>query len=191
MGDGGVAGGHRIVRTAGSDNQGTGYALFQRTPLGTAYTDGSIPLCGGLAGVGSIAVDLDRPAVPIDIEAHGLSDVSELHEVVPADMIGGEVYPLAVYIDGLVADGGGEGSTGGVATAEQWCSWRTVRCSAAGCHPKWRKCAGIDGLRAVGRLRHLSAAARWSGGRAIGARGSGRSTGAGGLGIAVRMDRGL
>ena len=87
MGHSWVAGGHRIVRTAGSDNQGTGYALFQRTPLGTAYTDGSIPLCGGLAGVGSIAVDLDRPAVPIDIETDHLSDVTELDIVVAADVV--------------------------------------------------------------------------------------------------------
>ena len=62
----------------------------------------------GFAGVGLTALHLDRGAVPVDVEAHGLAHIPELDEIVAMDLICLHLDPLSVHIDGLGTEAGGE-----------------------------------------------------------------------------------
>ena len=54
------------------------------------------------AGVGLVALNFHR-AIPVDIEANGFADVSELHVVVAADVVCLQINADAVHIDTLNA----------------------------------------------------------------------------------------
>ena len=68
--------------------------------------------CG--VGDGGIDGDSTAPAVPVDAEIEGLSDVAELEVVVPVDAVGVNGGLLAVDQDG---GGGGRRGTGRLAPA--------------------------------------------------------------------------
>ena len=62
----------------------------------------------GCSGVGFITLHLHRAAVPVDVEAHRLAHIPETDIVAAPDEVGGHRCPLAVHIDELVTERGGE-----------------------------------------------------------------------------------